>query len=66
MEDLQALITRIVQNIDKNHLDERIFNFTDYKNKFVVLKPSVKVEVELTEGKVFRIDVSDYFEGVIK
>ena len=65
-EDLQGLITRLIQNLDVEKLDKRIESYTDYKARFVVLKPSVKVEIALTEGKVVTIDVTDYFEGVVK
>ena len=66
MEDLQKLISRIVQNIEDNEMDERIVGFTDAKNKYVNLRPVVKVNVELTNGRTLTIDVTDYFEGVVK
>lgn len=67
MEDLQKLITGIVRDLeDDNQMNERLTQFVDYKNKYVVLKPSVKVSVELTNGRTFTIDVTDYFEGVVK
>ena len=65
-EGLEALITKIIQNLDVEKLDSRVDTYTDFKNKYVILKPSVKVEVELTCGKVVKIDVTDYFEGVVK
>lgn len=66
MEDLQKLLTNIIKGLDKEHLDNRINTFVDYKTKYVVLKPCVKVKVELTEGKIFEIDITDYFEGVVR
>ena len=65
-EGLQELITRIIENLDTNQLDERITSYTDFKSRYVVLRPSVKVDVDLTDGKTFKIDVTDYFEGVAK
>ena len=63
--NLEELITTIVKNLDVEKLDKRVESYTDYKNPYVVLKPSVKVEVELTNGKIIKIDVTDYFEEVI-
>lgn len=65
-EDLRSLIKRIIENIDVERLDKRIVSYTDYKTKFVVPKPKVIVEIEMTDGKIAKIDVTDYFEGVIK
>lgn len=65
-EELRGLIANIIQNIDAEKLDSRIDSYADYKSKYVVLKPSVKVDVELTNGKKFTIDITDYFEGVAK
>lgn len=66
MEELKELISRIVRDLEDNEIDERIVSFTDYKRKYVILKPSVKVNIELTNGRVACIDVTDYFEGVVK
>lgn len=65
-EGLEELITRVIRNLDVEKLDGRIETYVDYKSNYVVLKPTVKVEIELTCGKVLKIDVSDYFKGVIK
>lgn len=65
-EGLEELIRRLVENLNIERLDKRVESYTDYKSKYVVLKPSVKVEIALTDGKVAKIDVSDYFEGVIR
>lgn len=66
MEDLQKLITRLVQNLDDNEIDERVVKFADYKSRYVNLKPSVKIDIEFTNGRSVTIDVTDYFEGVVK
>ena len=65
-EELRELIAKIINNLDVEKLDKRIDSFVDFKSPYVVLKPSVKVEVELTNGKKFVIDITDYFEGVVK
>ncbi len=65
-EELEELIKRIVRDLESNRIDERIDSYDDYKTKYVVLKPRVKVKVELTSGKVAEIDVTDYFEGVVR
>lgn len=61
-ESLEETISRIVSGVGEGKTDPRIIGFTDYKSKYTVLKPKVAVEVELTEGKVIRIDVTDYFD----
>lgn len=65
-ELLEDLITRIVQNLEEEKMDKRIEHYHDYKSKYVNLRPRVVVKVELTDGKVCEIDVTDYFEGVVK
>ena len=65
-ETLEELVTRVVQNLDVEKLDKRVETYVDFKSKYVVLKPSVKVNVELTDGRKFTIDVTDYFGGVVK
>jgi hypothetical protein len=65
-ENLEELISGIIKGVKTNELDGRVESFTDYKSKYVILKPSVKVEISLTDGKVVKIDVSDYFQEVIK
>ncbi len=66
MEDLQKLISRIVENLEDNELDERVLYFHDTKSKYTNLRPVVKVNIELTNGRTVSIDVTDYFEGVVK
>ena len=65
-EDLEVLIKRIVEGLEKNQIDERVDVYTDYKSPYTVLSPKVKVKVELTSGKIAEIDVTDYFEGAVK
>ena len=66
MKELRELIKEIIENLDVEKLDPRIDSYSDFKSKYVNLKPSVKVEVALTNGKIAKIDVTDYFEGVAK
>lgn len=65
-ESLEELIKRIISSIEIDKLDKRIEDYTDYKSKYVVLKPAVKVTIELTSGKIVKLDVTDYFEGEVK
>ena len=63
---LEELLKEIIQNLDVEKLNKRIISYVDYKSKYVNLSPSVVVEVALTNGKVAKIDITDYFEGVVK
>lgn len=65
-EELGSLIGRIIEEASAGKLDSRVIEYTDYKTKYVVLKPRVTAEVELTNGKIMKIDITDYFEGGIK
>lgn len=65
-EELQQLIARLIKDIDVEKLDKRVVSYTDYKQKYTVPKPTVVVEISLTNGKIIKVDISDYFEGVIK
>ena len=66
-ETLEELIKNTIKTIDEGNVPtDRIESFMDYKAKYVILRPSVKVEIALTGGKVVKMDVSDYFEGDIK
>lgn len=61
-ETLEELTKRIVASIGKGEVDGRVVNYVDYKTKYMVLKPQVTIDVELTSGKVVKIDVTDYFD----
>ena len=63
---LEELIKHEIENIKNGIVGKRIDSFVDYKNKYAILKPEVKVEVSLTSGVVAKIDVSDYFAEEIK
>lgn len=62
---MKELITKIIQDLKEGKIDSRIEKFIDYKNKYTILRPTVKVEVELTDGKVAVVDVTDYFTEVL-
>ena len=61
-EDLLELIKREIKNISDGKISTRVLNFNDFKSKYSVLKPMVKVEIELTKGVIATIDISDYFK----
>lgn len=65
-ESLEELIRRIIDGVTQGKTDQRVEKFEDYKSKYVVLAPTVKVEVALTDDKTFRFDVTDYFKGDVK
>lgn len=65
-KELKELIVESIKDIEKGDLSDRVVAYNDYKQKYVVPKPSVKVEIELTSGKVAKLDITDYFKGEIK
>jgi len=58
---LEEMIKNAIKNLLNGKVDERVESFTDYKNQYAVLNPSVKVEVSLKKGVVAKIDISDFF-----
>ena len=66
MKPLEELVKEAIRDLEEDKIGDRVESYMDYKSKYVVLKPSVKVEIALTGGKVVKMDVSDYFEGDIK
>lgn len=65
-ESLESLIRRIVEDVRNGKTDDRVLSYVDYKTKYVVVKSKISVEVELTEGKVVKFDVSDYFKELLE
>lgn len=60
-------LCEIIKNVLENGtLDKKITMYADYNNKFMFLKPRVKVHVETSDGKEFKIDVTDYFKDIVK
>lgn len=58
---LEQLINQQIENLKNGKVDKRVTSYTDFKNKYVILKPSVTVEIALTDGIKATIDISDYF-----
>ncbi len=63
---LEELIKKEINNILEGKFDDRVLNYFDYKSKYAVLKPMVKVNIELTKGVTATIDISDYFKEELK
>jgi len=63
---LEDVIKQIIKNLNEGKVDNRVTSFIDYKSKYAVLKPEVKVEISLTKGIVATIDVSDFFKEDVK
>ena len=67
-ERMREEIERIVAGIANGVIDPSVVEYRDYRAPHVVLKPSVRVTVELTEGKVITIDFTKIYgkSNVIK
>ena len=65
-EDLESLLSRLIQNVKEGKLDERIISYANYDSNYVFPKPKVIVQVELTNGKTAKIDITDYFKEETK
>lgn len=63
---LEELIKNLIEGLKEGKLSERMDTYIDYKNPYTVLKPSVKVEVELSKGVVAKFDISDFFKEALK
>lgn len=57
------MLEDIIKEVIETKKSDRITTYIDYKKKYVILNPSVKVEIELPEGKVIKLDVTDLFFG---
>lgn len=66
MVDLQDLVKKEIENVKKGQVDKRVKNYNDLESRYAVLKPKVVVHVELANGVIADIDVSDYFEEELK
>ena len=64
--NLEQLINQQITNVRNGIVDKRVDSFTDFKNKYVILKSKITVTIELKEGITATIDVTDYFEKEIK
>lgn len=63
---LEEVIKKAIKNLLDGKVDERVKTFTNYDNKYAVLKSEVKVKISLTEGIEATIDVSDFFKEELK
>lgn len=63
---LEDVIKQAIENLLNGKVDKRVTSFVDYKNKYAVLSPAVKVEISLTKGVVATVDVSDFFKEELK
>lgn len=63
--DLEKLIKQEILDAKEKRLDSRVVEFKDSKNKFIVLKSTVVVEVALKEGIILKIDITDKFSEVL-
>ncbi len=59
---VDELIRQEIENIKKGQVDKRVKNFINCDSKYAVLKPKVMVHIELTQGFMADVDISDYFE----
>lgn len=64
-KNLEELVKDSITDIKSGKIDKRIVSFTDYKNKYSILKSKITVKIELKEGIVAELDVSDFFEKEI-
>lgn len=68
-QNLQNLLNSAIEELKKDvpsldNFSTRLDKYSDYKNKYMILKPSVKATIELKNGRVLTIDITDYFQGV--
>ena len=63
--DLEKLIKQEILNAKEKRLGSRVVEFRDAKNKFIVPKSTVVVEVALKEGIILKIDITDKFSEVL-
>lgn len=63
---LEEKLKEVFENVEKGIMNPEVFYFHDSKSKFTNLTPRVVVEVEFTDGKTAKIDVTEYFKEVVK
>ena len=63
--DLEKLIKQEILDAKEKRLGPRVVEFRDAKNKFIVPKSTVIVEVALKEGIILKIDITDKFSEVL-
>ena len=65
MEELKNFIKGNIENIKERRLNPAIVEFKDTKTKYIVPKSTVMVEVALQDGLIAKIDITEYFKGVL-
>ena len=63
--DLEKLIKQEILSAKENRFGTRVVEFKATKNKFIVPKSTVVVEVALKEGIILKIDITDKFSEVL-
>lgn len=63
--DLEKLIKQEILDAKEKRFGSRVVEFRDAKNKFIVPKSTVIVEVALKEGIILKIDITDKFSEVL-
>lgn len=66
MIDLYRHIENAVKSIENGELPSSITKYVDWKSQYAILKPRVVVTIELTKGVTFDLDITEYFEKVVK
>lgn len=59
---LEEIIKQSIKELANKKINDRVESFVDYKSQYAVLKPSVKVEISLSDGIVAKLNVTDLFE----
>lgn len=59
---LEEIIKQSIKELANKKINDRVESFIDYKSQYAVLKPSVKVEISLSDGIVAKLNVTDLFE----
>lgn len=63
---LEEIIKKAIEELNSGKINDRVETFVDYKSKYAILKPSVKVEINLCKGVTAKLDISDLFKEELK
>ena len=64
--NLEDEIKKAIGDLREGKIPENAEQYMDYGSKYTILRPSVKVEIELSCGKVLKFDATHHFKGVLK
>lgn len=64
--NLEDEIRKAIGDLREGRIPENAEQYVDYGTKYTILKPAVKVEIELSCGKVLKFDVTKHFKGVLR